>query len=200
MNDDDLIACPECDALYHRIAINRGEKACCSRCGSVLYGHSRISLEQILALIITALICLVIANTFPIVSLSIQGLSSKTTLLDSVGILWGENSEIVATVVFLVAFLVPVLDLSALGLLVICALCKQRPVYYKPLLRLLLTVRPWGMIEILMLGILVSLVKLAGMASINPGPALWAFAALSVLLTIIVSWDPYVLWEEETKA
>lgn len=194
--NDDLVACPECDALYRRIELGKGEKACCSRCGFVLYRQSSFSLSQILALILAALICLVIANTFPIVSLSVQGIPSETSLLGSVDTLWDERNEIVAVVVLLTAFLIPLLDLSAFGLLVLCALQQQRPLYYRPLLHVLLAIRPWGMIEIFLLGILVSLVKLSGMASVTMGPALWAYAALTVLLAVILSWDPRILWEK----
>ena len=194
--NDDLVACPECDALYHRVDLGRGEKACCSRCGFILYRNPHLSLSHILALIIAALICLAIANFYPIVSLSVQGMHSQTTLLNSVSTLWNEENRIVATVVFLTAFLVPLLDLSSLGLLVVCALLRQRPAYYRPLLHVLLFIRQWGMIEIFMLGILVSLVKLSGMASVTTEPALWAFAALTLLTTVITAWDPRVLWEE----
>ena len=195
--NDDLVACPECDALYRRIAINRGEKACCIRCGAVLRRKPILSLQQMLALILAALITLIIANVFPIVVLSVQGVTSSATLLGSVATLWTEGREIVAALVFFTTFLVPLTDLATLGLLVLCALNRQRPGYYNPLLRALLAARPWGMIEILMLGVLVSLVKLSSMASVIPGAALWAFAALTVMLMVILSWDPQVLWEEE---
>lgn len=195
--NDDLIACPDCDALYRRVAVGRGQKACCARCGAVMHRRPVLSLQQILALILAALATLIIANVFPIVVLSVQGITSSATLLGSVATLWAEGREMVAMLVFSTAFLVPLMDLSTLGLLVLCALNRQRPGYYKPLLRTLLAARPWGMIEILMLGVLVSLVKLSSLASVVPGVALWAFAALTVMLTIILSWDPQILWEDE---
>jgi len=50
------------------------------------------------------------------------------------------------------------------------------------MLRFLQAVKPWGMVEVFMLGVLVSLVKLAHLASIVPGIALWSFGGLILLL------------------
>jgi paraquat-inducible protein A len=48
-----------------------------------------------------------------------------------------------------------------------------------------------------MLGILVSVVKLVGMATIVPGLALWSFALLVVVLAAAASsLDPHVVWEQ----
>ncbi len=71
-----LIACPDCDALYRRRPLRPGERARCSRCGAVLYRASRLSIDQMLALVLTALILLLIANLTPIVELTVQGQSN----------------------------------------------------------------------------------------------------------------------------
>ena len=57
------------------------------------------------------------------------------------------------------------------------------------------SLRPWGMIEVFLLGVLVAIVKLSSMATVVPGPALWAFVALTVLLTAVLSFDPRAFWE-----
>jgi len=54
-----------------------------------------------------------------------------------------------------------------------------------------------------MLGILVSLVKLAALATVVPGVALWSFAALLVLLTLLsssISTRDLWQWSEERYA
>ena len=42
---------------------------------------------------------------------------------------------------------------------------------------------------------LVAIIKLSSMATVLPGPALWAFMALTVLLTVVVSFDPRGFWD-----
>jgi uncharacterized paraquat-inducible protein A len=51
------------------------------------------------------------------------------------------------------------------------------------------------MIEVFLLGVLIAMVKLASMASVIPGVALWAFGALTIALTATLSFDPRRLWQ-----
>jgi paraquat-inducible protein A len=55
--------------------------------------------------------------------------------------------------------------------------------------------RPWSMLEVCLLGALVAVIKLAGMAQVAPGIGLAALAALSVLLLILGNRDINGLWE-----
>jgi paraquat-inducible protein A len=70
------------------------------------------------------------------------------------------------------------------------------PYGFNQAFRFLLHMRPWGMVEIFLVGILVAFVKLAGMAEIVPGVALWAFASLMLTLTwASASLEPQVVWQ-----
>jgi paraquat-inducible protein A len=56
------------------------------------------------------------------------------------------------------------------------------------------------MIEVFMLGILVSIVKLTAIAAIIPGIALWSFAVLIfVLAATATSLDPDLVWDRLDK-
>jgi len=57
-------------------------------------------------------------------------------------------------------------------------------------------VQVWSMAEVFVLGVLVSLVKLADMAEIVPGIALWALGLLIPTLTAaMASLDPDEVWD-----
>nr|WP_246463369.1 paraquat-inducible protein A [Nitrospirillum iridis] len=189
-----MVACPECDALHERRELAPGAKARCVRCRAVLYRRSRLELDNQLALVTAAILTYLIANSFPIVDLQIQGRSNSATLVGSVLSLWRDGRELVAVLVFATTLLFPLIDLGAmLSLLLITR--RGRPTRaFAPLLRFLLTLRPWGMIEVFMLGIVVSLVKLSNMAQVLPGVALWAFGILTVLMAVILSMDLHALW------
>jgi paraquat-inducible protein A len=52
------------------------------------------------------------------------------------------------------------------------------------------------MMEVFLIGILVALVKLMGMATIVPGLALWSFALLILVLSgAVASFEPESVWE-----
>ena len=65
----------------------------------------------------------------------------------------------------------------------------------KSLLRGIQFVRPWGMIEVFMLGVLVTLVKMVSIARVIPEAALFAFGALTLMFAVVVSFDPRALWD-----
>ena len=103
----------------------------------------------------------------------------------------------VALLVLATTILFPLLELAVLFYL----LAPRRrgpargvPAGFDWLVRGLRSVRPWGMIEVFLLGVLVAIVKLSNMAVVVPGTALWAFAALTFLLTAVLSFDPRLLW------
>ncbi|BAE51813.1 paraquat-inducible protein A [Paramagnetospirillum magneticum] len=191
-----LCACPHCDALHRRPALRRGEKALCVRCGSVLVRRHRLAPDHILALVVAAVMVFAIANAFPIVDLRIQGLRGGTTLSGAVAALWSEGRQPMAMLVCATTQVFPLLDLGCMLALLLTASRPGRPAWFGPLLRFVQEMRPWGMVEVFMLGVVVSLVKLSGMATILPGKALLAFALLTVLMAAILSFHPHQLWNE----
>jgi paraquat-inducible protein A len=52
------------------------------------------------------------------------------------------------------------------------------------------------MLDVFMLGVLVSFVKLAGMATMHMGPSLYAFVALIfVFAAAMANFEPQLLWQ-----
>ncbi len=191
----DLIACHDCGAVYRRPALRPGERARCPRCGAVLGRSPRIAADHLLALVVGAMILLVIANLTPIVELSVQGLRSSATLFGSILALWSEGRKLVAALTFATTLGFPAIELSLLFSALLLRRMPGSPLF-APFLRGVLALRPWGMIEVFMLGVLVALVKLSHMARVLPGTALWAFAGLTLLLTVILSFDLKTLWPD----
>lgn len=184
-----LIACHDCDLLQREVLLPPGGVATCPRCGAVLYRNSPGGRQAALALTLAATILFAISNLFPIVGIESQGNRNATTLSGAVLTLWNDHSVPVAALVFFTTLLVPALQLLNLTLL----LAVARPSAW--LLRVTLAVRPWAMVEVFMLGLLVSVAKLSHLATIVPGVALWSFAALMVLFAALTAvFNPRELW------
>ena len=190
------IACEGCDALYSQPGLRRSEIARCPRCGTELDRHPGRQHERILPLTIASLVLFAIANVFPIVEIQLRGISSQTTLLGAVIALTGEGRALVAVIVLATTILFPLLQLTVLFYLLFPARDQGQPAGFDWLVRSIQSLRPWGMIEVFLLGILVAIVKLSSMAIIVPGAALWAYIALTVLLTAVLSFDPRTLWDD----
>ncbi|WP_150564157.1 MULTISPECIES: paraquat-inducible protein A [Pandoraea] len=188
------MACPNCDTLHRRTDVPPREAARCVRCHSVLYRAPDLRLSRVLALTLTCLIVFAIANAFPIVEIEVQGIYTRTTLIGAAWALYREGMWLVALLVFTTTVLSPLSQLLALVHLIGPLSVGRRPYAVFHVLRAIEFCRPWGMIEVFMLGVLVSVVKLSSMASVLPGIALWAFGALTVLLAMVLSYDLRNLW------
>ena len=196
-----LIACHECDLLQREAPLVHGGAARCGRCGAELYRHRPASLERTLALTAGAVFLFVIANSFPILGLQLQGQVIDTTLYNTVHRLWDEDMKSVAALVFVTTIAIPALQLFAFTWLLLPLRLGRVPPYFALVFRMLQAVRPWGMVEVFMLGVLVSLVKLAHLAGVVPGIALWSFAALMLVMAAITAvFDPRALWERAGTA
>jgi paraquat-inducible protein A len=191
----DVIACEGCDALYQRPRLRRRDIARCLRCGTELARHPGTAHERILPLTIASLVLFAVANIFPIVAIEIGEVGSETTLLGAVVALAGEGRAPVAVLVLATTVLFPLLQLTVLLYLMLPSSTSQPPVGFDWLVRTIQSLRPWGMIEVFLLGVLVAIVKLSSMATIIAGPALWAFVTLTPLLTAVLSFDPRLLWD-----
>ena len=169
----------------------------CSRCGAVLQRHKRDSLDRTLSWTIAGLILFVVANAFPFLALKSGGLVRQTTLITGVVELYHQDMRSVAVLVFLTTVLFPVVQLSGMLYLLLPLKVNRLP-WWKPALvfRFIRTLQPWGMMEVFMVGILVSMVKLGKMAKVVPGIAIYSFAVLIIALAAAAaSLDPHLIWD-----
>jgi paraquat-inducible protein A len=101
----------------------------------------------------------------------------------------------VAVLVLLTSMLVPCLLLGAIVYVLLPMRRGHRLPASRRIFRLALRLRPWSMTEVFLLGILVSVFKLAKMATIIPGTALFSFLALVFVLAAVNTFlDPRTIW------
>ena len=197
---DSLIACHECDLLHQRRPLPRGGTARCIRCGAKLYSRKHDSLNRVLALTFAGLALFIIANVYPLLTFRLEAQIQETTLISGVISLYDQGMWIVAAVVFLTSILVPLLQLSGMLYVILPLRLNRRPWALPFFFRIVRSFKPWGMMEVFMVGILVSFVKLAKMATLIPGIALYAFLVLIfVLAASAASLDPHIVWERSEK-
>ena len=182
-----LLACPQCDLLQKHAHSAAQGRALCRRCGAVVALPRQVSIDRPLALALTCAQVFVLASVFPLVSMNVRGDTISTTMPRAVWALHQHQMTGLALLVFLTTLLAPAIQIATILTLLVCLRLRRGQRYFARLFRLVQAFRVWGMIDVLMLGILVSLVKLAALATVVPGVALWSFAALLVLLTLLSS-------------
>ena len=190
------IACHECDLLQTEPRLAPGETARCARCGAFLARNPPDSVDRTLALSCAAAILYLIANVYPLVGLEMQGQRVDVTLLGALRILWHDGMGPVAALVGVTTLLFPLLELAMILVVLVPLRTGRVSPRLAPFFRLVRSVRPWGMVEVFLLGMLVSLVKLSHLATVILGTAFWAMAALIVVLTLAGrAFDSRLVWQ-----
>ncbi len=197
MKKEHFIACHECDLIHELPDVPAGGVARCVRCDSTLYRPRKDSLNRTLALAMAGSILFVIANTFPFIAFKIGAQVRETSLATGIFELYSQHMGLIASLVLITVVIVPAINLCCLLYIILPLQLNRVPKFMVPVFRLYLMLKPWGMMEIFMLGIIVSGFKLIKMASLIPGLSLFAFFGLIfVLTTIIVTLDEHLIWEK----
>ena len=174
-----LIACPRCDALFIELELEDGETARCTRCETLLARPRSGAFVQIIALSFTTLVLMVGAVFFPFLEISRMGIGNATSIF---GVVMAYADGVLLPLVLAMLAMVVGLPLmrACLLLYVLLPLAKGLPPHGRAAdaFRISETLRPWSMAEIFIIGTSVALVKVAGLATVNFGPAFWAFCAL----------------------
>lgn len=193
---DSLIICEYCDSVYQTAPLVKRQKACCACCGAVIQRYTGLTLQQRMALCVTAGILLVFANLYPVMSISLQGLHNSATLWDSVVALSEGPITFMALVAAVAIIIAPVFQVILLIWVLAFAMAKQRSPAFGFCMRWLESLRPWSMLEVCLLGAMVAVFKLAGLLDVVPGIGLLALAALSILMIKIAGRDVRALWDQ----
>ena len=208
---DDLIACEECDALHRRSRVDgvgeetddivpSGRHYECRRCGAKLGLARHASFDLPLSLALAGLVMLLIAHTNDIMVIDIQGQMRSTTLWEAAWTLYDEGAWFMCGLVLFTTLLNPLVQLGAAAYVLLPLRHGQRPPGFDVVLRAMEAVRPWVMVEVFMLGVLVAYVKLNGLASVVTGPGLWAFAAVMILAAAMASaFDHEHVWASTAR-
>jgi paraquat-inducible protein A len=192
---DRLIICEHCDAVYEPVVLVAHQKASCLRCGAVVQRYNGLSIEQRLALSVTAAVLWAFANIYPVMTIHLQGMSNSATLWDSIVALSLGPITFIALVAAVAIIIAPVFQLALLLWLLSYAYTNRRAPGFNLCMRGLETLRPWSMLEVCLLGALVAVIKLAGLLDVLPGIGLFALAALSLLMIRIAGRDVRDLWD-----
>ncbi len=192
-DDEALVVCEHCGQVHRSAPFAAGTTARCVRCEAILgRGHSQ-SISTLLALTVTAGIVFLVGINTNVLLLRLRG-SGGETLPAAIAGAWDEGQHIVALVAATTALVAPALFI-VLRLYVLAPLAAGKvPPGFAFCVRLLHHAARWNMIEVFTIGVLLSLVRLAGMADASPGPGLFALGIVTLLFAAIESAGLKHLW------
>lgn len=197
------IACEECGFVLQLPVIDVGTVASCGCCGHVLTKRNRFPYQKGIALSLGCLIMLVLSLAFPFMSFSVQGLKQEIFLLHAAQMLTENQNALLGTLLFGSVVFLPALYTTLILYLHIKAKQAANKQHTqtdfhisKRLSKVLFIIQPWLMVDVFLIGVLVSLIKIASLADVSMGYSFWTFCGFSILLVkIVAGLDRYWLWQ-----
>ena len=192
----ETIACPDCDLLQRVPELAPGSKARCSRCAYTVARRMAEPIDLPLALTLTAAVVFIVANTWPLMSLSAVGRYASTTILGGAYQMWLQDEAITAVIVAFCAVIAPAGYIVFMLTVLFAVRRPPAPKWVGEMLRGAEFMQAWSMNEVMMLGILVALIKIAELANVQADIGMYAMGALVLLFpAIMVSFDPDEIWQ-----
>jgi paraquat-inducible protein A len=188
--------CHFCDTLHHAIALPEGTAAKCRCCGAVLYQNRPASLARATAFSLASLILMVVMHWFPFLVMDAASVRTSLNLTSAARALIDQGSPILGTALALFTIITPVALAS--GLIYVCGplLFGHAAPGAFHVAKWLNKMEPWNMIEVFLLGVLVSLLKLGKVAEVHFGIGFWSFGALMLCMAAAVAAiDRDELWD-----
>jgi len=192
----ETIACPDCDLLQELPELPPGAKARCPRCACTVATRMAEPIDLPLALTVTAAILLIIANTAPLMSLSAVGRYASTTIVGGAHEMWLQDEAVTAMIVAFCAVIAPAGYILFMLTVLLAVRRPPAPQWVGEMMRGAEFMRPWSMHEVMMLGILVALIKIAELATVNADVGMYAVGALVILFpAIMATFDEDEIWQ-----
>jgi paraquat-inducible protein A len=181
-----IVECHECALSVNISLLIERQKALCPRCGFLLSAKHHNALDRILAYSISAIFFLLLSLPFEFLAFKSNGIERKIDILASLTILNNNNYLILAVLEVLTIFVIPALILFSLIYLSVALRKGIYPQGGQYFLNLTYKLLPWSMVEIFVVGVLVSLIKIISLADISLGPSFYTYILFSLAMTAAV--------------
>ncbi len=190
------LLCHDCDLVHAHVELERGEKAVCTRCGSLLARGVHEVAARTFSFALASLVLLIVANVFPFMEFKIAGRVQVARITTGVTQLWKDGYPELSCMVAFTSVVAPLVMLVGLLMASGPMLVGHRHPWMRSVGKVIGRLKAWSMMEVFLLGVIVSAIKLSQMADIVFGPALFAFLVLIVTSTAAVAvYDPPTFWD-----
>ncbi len=183
------LVCKECDLLVSLPELSHGKKAVCPRCDFVLTRFHHFTRSRLFAISCTAIIFMLLTLAFPFLTFNSQGREKTVYFIDSLISLGGEGYSIVVLFLLLTTLFIPIAILLGLNYVLISSNFNKPFPLARLVLKSVFFLQHWNMAEIFLLGILVSMVKIATLAHVEFG---WSFLAFVLYIVAMASTRLYI--------
>lgn len=192
--DQQLCQCPVC------LTLNPISEAYCEQCHAHLVDVSPLAIQKTIALLLTSYLLFIPANFLPMMTTTLLGVKTSSTILGGVVLLWHHNSYLVSGIIFLASIVIPLAKLITLTWL--CYEVQYRGFTSKKIAQrsyqIVELIGKWSMIDVYVVLILVALVNMGAIINIEAGIATLAFSGFVITsMLAAITFDSRLIWQSK---
>jgi len=180
--------------------ISSAEHSICPVCDEPLHQRKVNSIARTWAYLLAAICFFVPANFYPIMKTVSLTTYENNTIIDGILYFYEHGELFVGSVIFVASIFVPVFKLLVLFFLLYSVHkgSKWKLVEKNRLYATIHSIGKWSMLDIFVIGLMITLVQFGGFAVVTTGYAAISFATMVVLTTLATeSFDTRLLWDEK---
>ena len=168
----------------------------CVACGAKIFIRFERSVPRTLALYLAALFLFLVANAFPILTMSLDGQSNAATILDSARALYGDGMWPLALAIALAGIVMPLAKILGMLAILVPLQLGRRPTWIVGGFRWVERLQPWAMMEVYLLGVIVAYVKLQDLGHRSTWASRSSPSSARILLLAAADarFDPHAIW------
>lgn len=172
----------------------------CPRCKSKVYFRRKNCISKSLALLLSALILYLPSNLYPVMYTEFIGSNTGSNIIEGVIAMWQMHSYLVSFVILLASIFIPAFKICSM-IFILYATRYSKIVVNKRVSRLyrfVLLIGRWSLIDVYVVIIMSSIVKIGNLLDIEPGFAIICFCSV-VIITVFSAeaFDERLIWNKD---
>jgi paraquat-inducible protein A len=191
----EVTVCPDCGLLLQPLAPRRNQTTICPRCSQQLHRYKHNAIQKALALSLTGLLLFLPANFLPLLTFTVLGIATRSSIAQACLHLFDQGQYFVGVIVVLTTLIFPLAILSGLLLITLGLTQQQKGAWMGRLFRLYHHLTEWAMTDVFLVGVLITIVKMAHMAAVTLNAGFFCLIGL-VVVTVVCQTviDPHLFW------
>ncbi len=195
-NLKNIIICPHCESVIEKKELNKKEVAFCPVCNKKLYESNNFVKYRLFNFSIASIIFFILAVIFPVIHINIVGYEENLEIFKSFILLFSKGYIFLSLFVFFSVILFPFICIVILFMLSMLFISDYGKKIAKNLLVMITVLKDWCFVDIFLIAVLVSFIKLLNFADVDFEVGFLAYVIFfSFLFYIIKILKVESLWE-----
>lgn len=192
--------CPTCGLFQHIPLLKPGSTAVCPRCGGKLERRRRTSaIMGPLGFCIASLALYCALLVSPLLTLDVYGRRNTVSLMSGPIELVHQGFGEIGMLVGFTTVLMPGVVLALMVMILSGSVRCDVPLWIRPCMACYERLRPWSMVEVYVIGLIVAYTKLVDMAVVTLQPGAFLLGGLMLMMAVMDStFDASIIWRHQS--